>query len=206
MRILFVVAEMQEAMPIIEHYKMGSPDLEYINIWSDRKHEHQLIITGPGVNNVINSLSRAMYLGFLNPSVNIINVGYAGAKGLDVGDVVPVKACRCLEFPVLAKVGTENYLEITAAGVDCYTSFDFVKKAENISGMALFDMELAYISRFVYNSLFSVKIVSDNLDYASFKTFDNKNAWEKAFKIIEKYIKRKEEKEKCFKEHYHIKQ
>ena len=36
MRVLFVVAEMQEAMPLIEHYEMCNQNLECINLWSDK--------------------------------------------------------------------------------------------------------------------------------------------------------------------------
>lgn len=207
MRVLFVIAEEQEAKPLIEHFKMEKQNLESINLWSDKKYERQLIVTGPGVLNVISSLSKAMQLGFLNPSVNIINVGYAGAKGyLDIGDVVSVKNCYCLEFPVKADIGIENCVKLSDEGFDCYTSFDFVEKNNDkwIIGSALFDMELAYIARFVYKSLHAIKIVSDNLFYDEFKSFDKVEVWAKAIEMVEEIIKRGEEK--CSKVHCRIKQ
>ena len=150
-----------------------------------------MIVTGPGVNNVISSLSKTMQLGFLNPCVDIINVGYAGSKGLNVGEVVGVKACHCFEFPTKADTGVKNCIKLSSNGYDCYTSIDFVENADNIANESLFDMELAYIARFVYNSLHSIKIVSDNLSYDGFKNFDKKEVWTKAIKMTEEIIKKR---------------
>lgn len=183
MEALFVVAEMQEAKHLIEYYKMKKQELSCIDLWSN--DAFQLIVTGAGVNNVISSLSKAISLGILDSDVNIINVGYAGAKGIDVGGVVNVKACSCFEFPTKANTGVKNHVKLCDEGYNCYTSIDFVEKADNIEEKALFDMELAYIARFVYRSLYSIKIVSDNLDYDGFKEFDGEEAWKKAIDKIE---------------------
>lgn len=191
MNTLFVVAEMQEAHHLIDyyklrsikHYKRGNNDLCSIKSWMNGNI--QLIVTGPGVSNVISTLSKTMYFGFLSYDTNIINVGYAGAKGFDVGEVVCVKACHYLEFPTKANVEIENCISLSDDGYDCYTSFDFVEKADNITDKALFDMELAYIAKFIYKSLYSIKIVSDNLSYDGFKDFDGNKAWKEAIKKIE---------------------
>lgn len=192
MKVLFVVAEMQEAIPLIEHFKLKKKNLDNVNLWANDKYK--LLITGPGVLNIIKSLSTAMQLGILNLCVDIINIGYAGSKGLRIGSVVPVKACRCFEFPVLANIGIKNYVKLIDDGVDCYTSIDFVQNANNIPDVALFDMELAYIAKFVYNSLHSIKIVSDNLDYVGFKNFDKAEVWPKAIRMIEEIIEKGEKK------------
>ena len=65
------------------------------------------------------------------------------------------------------------------------TKQEQAKKPETIEEKALFDMELAYIARFVYNSLYSIKIVSDNLSYDGFKSFDGNKAWKEAIEKIE---------------------
>lgn len=192
MKVLFVVAEMQEAIPLIEHFKMTNSRLSTINLWLN--DNYKLLVTGPGVLNIIKSLSRAMQLGILTSCIDIINVGYAGSKGLRIGSVVPVKACRCFEFPVLADIGIKNYVKLIDEGVDCYTSIDFVQNASNIPEVALFDMELAYIAKFVYSSLHSVKIVSDNLDYVGFKNFDKVEVWQKSIRMIEEIIEKGEKK------------
>lgn len=186
MKTLLVVAEMQEAEPLIRHYGMLKTSNDYINLWSSYTHNLCLIVTGPGINNVISSLSKAVYLNVLKIKTNVINVGYAGAKGLNIGQVVCVKNCHCLEFPIRANTGVENCIKLSNEGYDCYTSFDFVEKAETIEEKALFDMELAYIARFIYGKLYSIKIVSDNLDYNSFKEFDGNKAWEEVIRKIEK--------------------
>ena len=183
MEALFVVAEMQEAQPLIEQYKMKKQELSCIDLWSN--DAFQLIVTGVGVNNVISSLSKAISMGILDSDVNIINVGYAGAKGIDIGCVVNIKACSCFEFPIKANTGVKNYVKLSDEGYNCYTSIDFVEKADNIEEKALFDMELAYIARFVYNSLYSIKIVSDNLSYDGFKSFDGNKAWKEVIEKIE---------------------
>lgn len=185
MKTLLVVAEMSEAEPLIRYYSMLKTSNAYINLWSSYNHDLCLIVTGPGINNVISSLSKAVYLNVLNTKTNIINVGYAGAKGLNIGEVVYVKNCHCLEFPIKANTKVENCIKLSNEGYDCYTSFDFVEKAETIKEKALFDMELAYIARFVYNSLYSIKIVSDNLSYDGFKSFDGNKAWKEAIEKIE---------------------
>lgn len=191
MKTLLVVAEMQEAKQIIEYYKMLKTSKLSIDLWESETHNLYLIITGPGVNNVISSLSKAIYLGVLKIKTNVINVGYAGAKGLNIGQVVCVKNCHCLEFPTKADTKVGNCIKLSNEGYDCYTSFDFVEKAETIEEKALFDMELAYIARFVCGKLHSIKIVSDNLDYNDFKGFDGNKAWKEAIKKIEEI--RKEE-------------
>lgn len=185
MKTLLVVAEMKEAEPLIRYYSMLKISNAYINLWSSYNHDLCLIVTGPGINNVISSLSKAVYLNVLNTKTNIINVGYAGAKGLNIGEVIYVKNCHCLEFPIKANTKVENCIKLSNEGYDCYTSFDFVEKAETIEEKVLFDMELAYIARFVYNSLYSIKIVSDNLSYDGFKSFDGNKAWKEVIEKIE---------------------
>lgn len=191
MKALFIVAEMQEAKHIIKHYRMKQRDFSSIDVWS--VNDCNLIVTGPGVNNVISALSKATLFGILSPFADVINVGYAGAKGLAIGSVVNVSNCHCLEFPTKADTKVENCVKLSDEGYDCYTSFDFVEKDNGIVGSALFDMELAYIARFGYKSLSSIKIVSDNLYYEGFKEFDDEKAWKKAIKEIEKEIKRRRE-------------
>lgn len=192
---LFAVAEMQEAKPIIEHYNMRKLSvIQGINLWANNKNNRNnkimLIVTGVGINNVISSLSKALYFEVIGIGTLIINVGYAGAKGIDIGKVVCVKNSHCLEFPTKANTGIINCVELSSEeeGYDCYTSFDFVEKTK-IEGKALFDMELAYIARFVYCKLYSIKIVSDNLDYNTFKEFNSDKAWRQVIEKIEKIRK-----------------
>lgn len=47
MKVLFVVAEMQEAIPLIEHFKMTKSRLSTINLWLN--NNYKLLVTGPGV-------------------------------------------------------------------------------------------------------------------------------------------------------------
>lgn len=182
MGVLLIVAEMQEAQPLIAHYSLKKLNLRSIDLWEN--DELRLLITGAGVNNVISSLSKAILFRYLNPFTHIINVGYAGAKGLNIGDVVCVKDCHCLEFPAKANTGVENCIKLSNEGYDCYTSFDFVEKTDFVY-QCVFDMELAYIARFIHDTLYSIKIISDNLDYHEFKKFDADKAWKEAINKIE---------------------
>ena len=166
----------------VEYYNLN----EKLDIWSDwPKDDIKLIITGVGVNNVISALSAAVYLGILNPCVDVINVGYAGANWINVGEVVCVKDAHCFEFPKIANTEIKNCIKLSNEGFDCYTSFDFVSNAYFITEPVVFDMELAYIARFIHRSLYSIKIVSDNLDYNGFKEFNGEEAWKKAIDKIE---------------------
>lgn len=184
MSVLLVVAEMQEAEHLIKHYNMKNQLFNSISLWANGPYS--LVVTGPGVSNVITSLSVAAYLNILTPRTNVINIGYAGAKGLSVGQVVDIRACHCLDFPKKAQIGIKNCVKMSTkkAKYDCWTSFDFVEKADSFYE-AVFDMELFYIARFVYGKLYSIKIISDNLDYNDFKEFDSDKAWKTVIRKIE---------------------
>ena len=73
-----------------------------------------------------------------------------------------------MEFPTKANTKVENCIKLSNEGYDCYTSFDFVEKAETIEEKALFDMELAYIARFIYNLVCDLKLSKDVLKYHEF--------------------------------------
>lgn len=143
----------------------------------------KVIVTGIGVNNVVKTLSRALIEGKISENDKIINVGYAGSRCFNVGDIVAVNRVRRLTpsttvvedtYPINLYVG--NIYNVAP----CYTADDF---CEDNKAIPLVDMELYYIRAF-FKNLMSFKIVSDNLSEKAYEEFNPDKAWEKINKIL----------------------
>lgn len=132
--------------------------------------DEPIIITGVGAINVLNALKN------IPKDENIINVGYAGSNNLNIGTRVAVSVVKTLHekanFTEQSKccyVQTKNY-DVVAP---CYTSTDFVTKAE-IKEDCVFDMELAFICS-LFDNVWALKVVSDNLNKEEYNEKVNPN-------------------------------
>lgn len=191
-KVLFVVAEAQEARALIKHFELNRKNKNWYT-----NGKTNLVITGPGVLGVIRTLSYAMEKGILDGNTHIINFGLVGSDKLDVGTVVKVRASYDALYPKRALVDEYKVVALEVEGVNCYTNNDFVTKADisnfeilNEEQPVVFDMELAYIVRFVNKSCHSVKVVSDNMNYACFIKFnlEDEKIWQEALELIEKIL------------------
>lgn len=111
----------------------------------------------------------------------IVNVGYCGSSHLSIGTVVePDRAINMdtgVEYKIDQIFDKPKYT--------CYTSSTFVEDTD-ITDQCVFDMELAKIAALPHKKLYSLKIVSDNLDEAVFDAYDPDEVWVEINKLIEK--------------------
>lgn len=139
---LLTIAEKNEIELIPEEYK---------NI--------PVLITGIGMLNVIESLK------YFPRETEIINIGYCGSNSLPIKTTVRVGKVQLYHQNVQYK---EPIYEISKNPIVCYTSTDFVTST-TIKEPCVFDMELAGICSLGFKSIVSIKTVSDNLNYKTYK-------------------------------------
>lgn len=136
-----------------------------------------VLITGVGGVNVIKALRD------VPKDTEILNIGYCGAQGLDVGTFINVVRVSTYHknvdfsefwsFPTVAQIG-----KLVDKNAVCYTSTDFVTEKGNADDLqeCVFDMELAFICALGFEHVASIKKVSDNLSVNQYKEYlDNKD-------------------------------
>ena len=115
----------------------------------------------------------------------IINIGYAGSTYYKPGEIKTVSQVQKLHPSVTVKDPVINLKPINSLeAVTCYTADSFYENEEK-KEVPLVDMELYYIS-LIYPQVQSIKIVSDNAHYQSYKTFNSQNAWAEVNDILYK--------------------
>lgn len=127
--------------------------------WSGR-----IIITGVGMLNTIRALK------CVDKSATILNLGYAGTNSLDVGKCYQVSAVGTHHSKAEFReelIWLEQYF-MDRDAYPCYSGTDFIEQTK-IESPALFDMELAAIASMGFNKVMSIKKVSDQLSYKSYK-------------------------------------
>ena len=91
--------------------------------------EYRLFITGIGVANVIENLSKAIKEKKIFENDKIINIGYAGSKGINVGEIVSITECQRFKPSHTIE---ENGVKLSPVNefktVACLTNDDFVSK------------------------------------------------------------------------------
>lgn len=122
------------------------------------KVDGDVIVTGVGALNVMKALRN------VDRRTKIVNIGYAGSKGFEIGDVVKVGEVK-LYHP---EVEYEEETFKLDGDVACYTSCDFVTKTD-IKTPCVFDMELAFILAMGFKNVVAYKVVSDCLDINQFE-------------------------------------
>ena len=186
MKYLFVIAMEKEAKKLIEYYNLKKEK----NIY--KKDNIELIITDISRNGIIKSL-----LTIDTKDKIIINVGFVGSNNINIGEVIQVDKSYGYHFD-LTPFGTPKYIAPNSPyeidkiknlkSIDCYTSDGFVTST-NIKEDAIFDMELNAITLFPHKKLYSIKIVSDNLNSKSYQEFDYDKAIQKTIEYVDKIIK-----------------
>lgn len=135
-----------------------------------------IVVTGVGVGNVLIKASKFQF----TPEDIIINVGYAGSNKYSIGTVMGVQSCKRLNPSTVIKEPTIELKSLTESDV-CYTADDFIEHARD--EVSLVDMELYYLA-LIYPQIQSLKIVSDNLDYKTYKKTNFNKSWETVNKIL----------------------
>ena len=174
-----IVAMPNEAERLIDKLGLKSFGCYY------KGEQFKLLVTGIGVSNVIKSVAEAMNTKFINEEDSIINVGYAGAKGIRIGDIVQVSKCERFRPSHTVKEDdcTLKTLFRDIDCVKCFTNDDFVED-DNEHDKVVYDMELYYLCRFFTKPISSIKVVSDNLDYHAYEAFDAVDCWDKVIELL----------------------
>ena len=119
----------------------------------------------------------------INPSDIIVNVGYCGGDGYAPGTIVEPMAV------VDAETGEWIDLPQHFSGIGevipvlCITSPTFVT-TPLMTDPAVYDMELAKLARITCANLYSLKIVSDNLNEADCESYSDAEAWAKVRELL----------------------
>ena len=128
----------------------------------------KVIVTGPGFVNVIQALKD------IPRNSDILNVGYCGGYGFEIGDCLWIRSARQLHHRALFdekvfKLDTMEYFCRPSREADCYTSSDFVQNIDGLVAPCVVDMELAAICALGFSKVSAIKYVSDNLNYNQYQ-------------------------------------
>ena len=154
------------------------------------KKNIQIIITGEGRTPTISTLAKKLKDNSIQPDDTLINIGYVGANGYKKEDIVQIQNVAPL-FP--SKTINEPALQLRTISshyqtADCYTADNFVHKEDINSNLkCVIDMELYYIA-LMFPNVFSIKVVSDELNYNDYKQADFKKSWETVNTILNLFI------------------
>ena len=140
----------------------------------------KIYITGVGVSNILKTPAF-----ILNPTDKVINIGYVGSNKYDVGSVVSVNRCSRLYPSTIVKEKSIDLCSCYNEGDICYTADNFIEHTRAV--VPLVDMELYYLAS-LYPQMQSIKIVSDNLDYKTYKETDFNKSWEIVNSILNKLV------------------
>ena len=113
----------------------------------------------------------------------IVNVGYCGGDGIAPGTIVEPKAvidAETGEWTDLPRHFGEAEGVVPAL---CITSPTFVT-TPLMTGPAVYDMELARLARIPCKALYTLKIVSDELNEADCEAFSSDKAWSKVRELL----------------------
>ena len=120
--------------------------------------ETKILVTGVGGCNVVSALKD------IPKTTPIINFGYAGSNYIPIGTKCRIGKCKLYHPNVEYKEPTYDL----GGDTFCYTAGDFVLGVCEKKPM-VFDMELAYIMALGFESVKSIKIVSDSLSIKEYE-------------------------------------
>ena len=109
----------------------------------------------------------------------LVNLGYCGAYDIKVGTIVEPSDVFCRKprgkKHINKKFGVDR--------VRCYTSNEFVTKPF-VKFPSIYDMELYKIALLPHKKIYSLKIVSDNLNEQDCEQFNDKECWNKVKELL----------------------
>ena len=119
-----------------------------------------------------------------SPEDIIVNVGYAGGYRVPIGRVVEPS------FALDYGSGEGILIDHMFSDVEryrCYTATEFVTRP-CATLPAVYDMELAKLTKLPHSKLFSLKIVSDRLNEKECEAFDSDESWGMVVKLLKRYF------------------
>ena len=121
----------------------------------------------------------ATNLPLITPDDIIINVGYCGGDGFKPGTIIEPSAVIDAE--------TGEWIDLPrhfpCQGAICITSTSFVT-TPLMTGPAVYDMELARLARIPCKALYTLRIVSDELNEADCESYSDSSAWSKVRELL----------------------
>lgn len=109
----------------------------------------------------------------------IVNLGYCGAYNISVEEIIEPSVVFATESRKKRNLGHI----FNTKRVRCYTSNEFVTKPI-VNFESIYDMELYKIAELQYKKLYSLKIVSDNLNEQDCENFNDKECWDKIKELL----------------------
>jgi hypothetical protein len=109
----------------------------------------------------------------------LVNLGYCGAYDVQVGSIIEPNVV----FDIKTRKKKHINKQFNVERVKCYTSDEFV--TEPIAQFkTVYDMELYKIAKLPHKKLYSLKIVSDNLNEQDCENFNDKECWDKIKELL----------------------
>lgn len=128
------------------------------------KYKDNVVTTGIGMINTLETLRDLNLIGDY-----VVNVGFAGGHNVPVGEVRPILNNKMYQENNIEGIGSQlltTYMTDKRWGF-CYTASDFLNKTNKNEEEFFVDMELAAYSSLLC-PVYSIKVVSDNLDLDSY--------------------------------------
>lgn len=124
----------------------------------------------------------AIELPTLTEDDTIVNIGYCGAYNVPVGTIIEPSEVR--------ELGSNNSAKIDrlfgCEDVVCFTANEFVTEPAVLQE-SIYDMELYKLTQLPHKKIYTLKIVSDNLNEADCEQYNDEAAWNKVKEILEKF-------------------
>ena len=109
----------------------------------------------------------------------LVNLGYCGAYKVKVGEIIEPSVVFSTQGKQRRKIG---HL-FNVPRIRCYTSKEFVTKPI-VNFESIYDMELFEITKLPHKKIYSLKIVSDNLNEQDCENFNDKESWEEVMELL----------------------
>ena len=109
----------------------------------------------------------------------LVNLGYCGAYDVQVGSIIEPNVV----FDIKTRKKKHINKKFNVERIRCYTSDEFITKPI-VQFKSIYDMELFKISQLPHNKIYSLKIVSDNLNEKDCESFNDQRCWNKINKLL----------------------
>lgn len=182
-RIVFIIALMYEARPIIDAFKLKK-NIALKPFGFYQKDNISLCVTGVGGGSVISAISFLAGAGFVDKETVMINYGIAGARDIDVGSFFEINKISNSNGQAYFPVKLKNFGFVEAEVITSDSAvLDYPERGVvDMEAYSFFQTSLKFVSM---EQIWVAKVVSDNLEN-QIDIGDKKFVTELLFEHIEK--------------------